>query len=146
MTRSFVSLLAVALLVVVGCEKASHPGGPGATTPDRKPIVGQAEDTFSLDVPNLGTSLKQGESKTVTLSMKRGKNFDQDVNLKFSDLPKGLTIEPANAEVKAGDKDAKITLKAAEDAAIGDFVIKVTGHPTRGADASNEFKVSVSKK
>jgi hypothetical protein len=35
---------------------------------------------------------------------------------------------------------------AADDASLGDFAVKVTGHPTHGADASNELKITVAKK
>jgi hypothetical protein len=40
------------------------------------------------------------------------------------------------------DMEAKINLKVADDAALGDFTVKVTGHPTSGADATNEFKMT----
>jgi hypothetical protein len=33
-----------------------------------------------------------------------------------------------------------------DDASLGDFTIKVTGHPTKGADATNEFKITVAEK
>ena len=132
--------------LAIGCN-ASTPGGPGAKGPgDKKPIVGMAEDTFNLDPPNLSTTLKQGESKTVTIGIKRGKNFSQDVALKFENPAKGLTIEPKDVTIKHGEQDAKLTLKAADDAALGDFTVKVTGHPASGADSLGEFKVKVEKK
>jgi hypothetical protein len=48
--------------------------------------------------------------------------------------------------IKHGDTDAKVTLKAAPDASLGEFTIKVTGHPTTGSNATSEFKVTVAKK
>jgi hypothetical protein len=57
-----------------------------------------------------------------------------------------VTLDPASPVIKHGDTEAKITLKAADDAAVGDFTLKVTGHPTKGADAANEFKLTVDKK
>ena len=111
-----------------------------------KPPIGNAEETFTMSVPVLSTSLKQGEAKTATISLSRGKNFDEDVTLKFDDIPKGLTIEPPAALVKHGDKEANLTLKAADDAALGDFTIKVTGHPAKGTDAKAELKVSIAEK
>ncbi|HYV34951.1 MAG TPA: hypothetical protein VE988_04550, partial [Gemmataceae bacterium] len=110
------------------------------------PVLGQADDTFTLSVPTLATTLKQGETKTASIGIKRGKNFDGDVTIKFAETPKGLAIDPTSPVIKHGDTEAKITLKAAEDAALGDFTIKLTGHPTKGADAANEFKVTVQKK
>jgi len=45
-----------------------------------------------------------------------------------------------------GDKEVKVTVKVADDTALGEFTVKVTGHPTSGADATNEFKITVAKK
>lgn len=124
----------------------------GSTTTDKtgdKTGLGgltQADRTFSLDMPNLSTSLKQGEAKNISIGINRGKNFDQDVTLKFGDLPKGVSIDPASPAIKAGDKEAKITVKAADDAALGDFNIPVHGHPASGPDATNTFKITVNKK
>jgi len=96
-----------------------------------------------LSIPS--TKLNQGETKTVAIGISRGKNFSEDVSLKPGDLPKGVTLDLASALIKHGDADAKITLKAASDAALGDFTVKVTGHPTKGADAVAELKLSVAK-
>ena len=97
-------------------------------------------------MPFWTTGLKQGEAKAVTIGLTRDKRFDQDVTLSFAGLPKGVTVEPAGAVVKHGDADAKFSLKAADDAALGDFAVVVTGHPTKGADATHEFKFTVAKK
>jgi uncharacterized membrane protein len=145
MNKLCAGLLGVALLAGVGCHPGTT-GGPG-TPGGKSPIVGQAEQTFKLDMPNLATKVKQGETKDVTIGIDRGKNFDQDVALKFEDLPKGVTIEPASPVIKHGEKEAKVAVHAADDAAIGDFTIKVDGTPgTKGATASNTFKVTVEKK
>ena len=128
-------------------------GGPGAANPTATKHYydyGQADDTFNLSVPSstpyLSTSLKQGETKAVSISIKRGKNFDEDVTLQFADMPKGVTLDPASPVIKHGDTEAKLMVKAEDDAALGDFTVKVTGHPTKGTDSSNEFKITVAKK
>lgn len=142
------TLVAVAGAVgLAGCDKGT-PGGPGATGSGsgRGTAVTTADDSFTLSTPTLSTSIKQGESKVVTIGIKRGKNFGQDVNLKLEGLPKGVTADPMSPAIKAGEEDAKVTMKAADDAALGDFTVKVTGHPKTGADASNEFKLTVDKK
>jgi hypothetical protein len=146
MKRSLTGLLALVLVAFTGCTQGT-PGGPGATDPKaRKSLYGQADDTFNLSVPTLSTSLKQGDATEASIGIKRGTNFDQDVTLKFADLPKGVTIDPASPVIKHGDKEAKFTLKAAEDAALGNFTLRITGHPTVGADATNELKLTVAKK
>lgn len=151
-----VGLVALALVALNGCTQGT-PGGPGVsstpstrgtptTTTTQKPVIGDAEETFSLSVPSLSTNLKQGETKAATISLSRGKNFDEDVTLKFADVPKGVTIDPAEPAIKHGDAEVNITFQAADDAALGDFTIKVTGHPAKGADAKTEFKLNVAEK
>jgi uncharacterized membrane protein len=137
--------LALSLTALTGCGDKGTPGGPGKDDPNKKPMIGTAEDTFSLDVPNLSTTIKQGETKTITIGISRGKNFDQNVVLKFENLPSGLTATPAAPTLPKGDTDVKVSLAAAADAAIGDFEIKVHGNPKTGPDAHNMFKVKVEK-
>ena len=82
----------------------------------------------------------------MSIGIERGKNFQEDVTLKFADGPKGVTLASANPVIMHGDTEAKVTLKATDDAALGDFTVKVTGHPTKGGDATNELKITVAKK
>jgi hypothetical protein len=112
---------------------------------DANPIAGDPENSFRLDAPNLATTIKQGETKVVTIGISRAKNFDQDVALKLEGVPKGVTVDPADPMIKHGEKEVKLNVTAAEDAALNDFTIKVIGHPATGADATNEFKLSITK-
>ena len=143
MKNSFAALFLAVLLTQAGCNKGTS-GGPGASSqPAKTNMIGQADETFSLDVPS--TKLNQGETKIVSVGIKRGKNFGQDVSLKLDDLPKGVSLAAGNPVIKHGDTDAKLTLKAADDAALGDFTVKVLGHPTTGSDASSNLKIAVAK-
>jgi len=147
MKRSIVGLLAIALVAFTGCGPKGTTGGPGATDKDaKKPLYGQADNTFNLSVPTWSTTLQQGETKEVAIGIKRGKNLDEDVTVTLVDVPAGVTFDPASPVIKHGDTEAKFTLKAGDEAPVGDFTVKVTGHPTKGADASNEFKLTVSNK
>ena len=145
MKSAFAALLVLGLVAFTGCNKGTE-GGPGATDASNKSRFGQTEDTFSLTVPTFSTKLKQGEAKVVDIGIKRGKNFDEDVALNFDNVPQGVTIDPASPTTKHGDNETKITVKAADDAAVGDFTVKVTGHPTKGSDAANDLKLTVKKK
>lgn len=143
MKNVLAAILFGALAILIGCEQGTS-GGPGVTSPPSKePMVGQTEDTFSLNVPSI--KVNQGATAIATIGIDRGKNFSEDVSLKLTNLPTGVTAEPVNPVIKHGDTDAKITLNAAADAALGDFTAKVTGHPTKGADAVAEMKISVAK-
>jgi len=148
--KTLIAGIALLMLVAAGCNE-STPGGPGVqpntTTTAHKPVIGEAEQTFTLTAPQLSTHLKQGESKDISISMNRGKNFDDDVTLTFTDIPKGLTVTPAGSVIKHGDKETHLTFAAAADAALGDFTIKVTGHPSKGTtDAVTELKLTVDEK
>ena len=147
MRMLLVGLVGISLAVAIGCSGQGTSGGPGKTnTTQKEPIIGQGEETFSLHTPMLSTHLKQGEQKQIDISIKRGKNFQEDVALKFEGLPKGVTADPAAPAIKHSDGEAKVTLKAADDAATGDFEVKVIGHPTKGTEAGNTFKLTIDKK
>ena len=150
MKNIWAGLLVIGAAGLIGCNNASTPGGPGASSPSTSGrtgvALGQPDETFRLDVPNLSTRLTQGEVQQVSIAIKRGKNFGEDVVLSFGELPKGVTVEPGQPMLKAGEEEAKFKIKAADDAALGDHMIKVTGTPTKGKDASNEFKITVNKK
>jgi uncharacterized membrane protein len=145
--KRLLSVLAVAgILAFTGCDNKSSSGGPGATNSGKGAHLSQPEQTFKLSMPTFSTTIKQGESKDVKIGINRGTNFDQDVALKFEDVPKGLTIDAASAVIKHGDKEINVKLKAADDAAVGDHTIKVKGHPEKGPDAGDVLKVKIDKK
>ncbi len=128
---------------LTGCNQGTS-GGPGASTPPTKaPMAGQTDDTFSMNVAS--TKLNQGESKVVSVGISRGKNFSGDVSLKLGTMPAGVTFNPASPVIKQSDADAKLTFAAAADAALGDFTVKLAGHPTKGADASSDLKLTIVK-
>lgn len=148
MKKWYTGLLSVAVLAMVGCQDKSTTGGPGATGGSNrdKPMVGQADNTFKLDAPNLKTDIKQGETKSVSLGISRGTNFDQDVALEFGQLPKGIKVNPANPAIKAGDKNVQLNIEAAKDAAVGEHNIQVTGKGAKGGPpATTSFKIEVEK-
>lgn len=147
--------MAGAVIGTAGCGTGT-PGGPGADTgkdKEKPSVLQRAEDaviqhegTYSLTMPLLETSLKQSEDKVVAIGIRRGKNFDEDVTVKFEGAPTGVTVDPATATIKHGENETKVNIKAAPDAAVGEFTIKVTGHADKGSDASNDLKINVKKK
>lgn len=80
-----------------------------------------------------------------SIGIKRGTNFAQDVTLKFTDVPAGVSIEPNGPVLLRTAETAEFTVIAAADAPLGDFKIKVSGHPRTGADASSEISLTVQK-
>ena len=62
-------------------------------------------------MPN--TTLKQGESKTVTVSIKRGTNFDQDVKLEVENVPQGVTFKFDEPTLHASATETHLTITQA---------------------------------
>lgn len=144
MKNCLAGLFLVAVMVMTGCND-SPPGGPGATDENRDRTAFTPEFTFRLDVPNLEATLLQGEKKDVTIGIRRGTNFDQDVRLEFKELPQGLKAIPAKAVLGKGDKDVQVTLEAAADAALGHHTFNVVAIPQSGEQALALMKVEIKK-
>jgi hypothetical protein len=51
-----------------------------------------------------------------------------------------------NPVIEHGATDTQVTLTGADGAALGNFIFKVTGHPAKGAEASNELRLTVAQK
>ena len=122
---------------------SGHPA-EGADATDQFTLTVAKRDAFAISVPFWTTAPKQGDAIAITIS--RENRFDQDVTLTFSRLPKGITVEPAAGAIKNGESEARLTTRAADDADLDEFAVKITGHSARGPDATHAFKFTVLKK
>jgi uncharacterized membrane protein len=154
-SQLFPAAVVLGLSILAGCDKKGTTGGPGVSTTSTSTTNGNAvttttvsnsSATFNLTVPSTSTSIKQGDSKTISMGLKAGKDFDQTVSLAFDGVPTGVKIDPPAPILKSGDKDVSLVLTAAPDAAPGDYTVKVTGHPATGEDSTADLKISVEKK
>jgi hypothetical protein len=147
MKRTALAFGAAFLIGTAGCETKSPPGGPGAPGPNEsQPRVTTPDNTFRITVPATETDLKQGESKTITIGITRGTNFDQDVKLEIANNPQGVTFKFDNPSIPASAKETHLTISASADAALGEHTIVIKATPARtGAGATTEFKIEVKK-
>jgi uncharacterized membrane protein len=147
------------LVAAVGCNQSSpistqetaqatpEPQSEPETTVAMKPIFGEADNTFSLSVPFESVDLAQGEEKAIRIGINRGENFREQVAIKTDELPMGVTLETVDPLIEPGSADVNLMLKAASDAALGDFTFKVTGHTaSSGPDFSHEIKLTVTER
>ncbi len=134
---AFTIVLTLVLAAIPGCKDKPKAGPEGGS-------VAKGEG-FKIDVPFFDAKIKQGEFRSVTISLDRGESFKQDVTLEIKLVDgKGITFEPAKVLVKASDKPAvQIQVSAAKDAALSEYKVSVTGTPTTGEPASTEFIVKV---
>ncbi len=146
-------LMALLLATATSCGRSSpevevtaKPAAPVETTA-MKPIAGEADRTFSLSVPFESVSLTQGGEAAVRIGINRGQNFAEEVALKLSGLPMGVTLDTKDPVITQGSTGVALLLKADADAALGDFTVKVTGHTaSSAADFSEEIKINVAQK
>jgi len=129
-------LIAVAALAALAALAGCNPSPTGGSG---------GEETFKLSGPVMPTTVHQEKKETVTISVDRGKDFKEDVTLTSTTDVKDVTIDPKTTTVKAGDKDAKLTIAAGKDAPLGDAVIKVEGKPEKGKATTLDFKVKIEK-
>lgn len=135
MKTHLASGLMAVLLGIAGCNQS-----PPAVVETRSVPV---EETYELTVPRALTTVKQGTSKAAAIGIRRGKKFDQDVTLEFTGLPRGLTCAPPNLVIPRRQAEGRFTLTAENDAAVGDFTVKVTGHTATVPDVATDLPTNV---
>ena len=122
-------VMTLALTAFVGCM--SPRGG------------GMSGEGFKIAVPTFNTDVKQGDRRTVTVSLHRGESFKRDVKLEIK-AAKGISVEPVDVTVKGSDApDVQLQITAPKDAALGEYRVYVRGTPETGAPTSVEFTVKV---
>lgn len=123
------------------------PGAPVSTenTPARTNINTTADNTFAVDVPK-SLSVTQGRQEKTSVSINRGRTFDQAVTLTLKSDSGDIRVVPERKEVPRGEKKIDVTVEAGENATVGDHAIEVTGRPETGDQTSVRFTVTVKKK
>ena len=90
------------------------------------------------------SDVNEGDTATLDASLDCGSDFKKDVKLSVA-KPDKIDVKLSKDVVKASE-DTKFTISVApaKDAPLGEHVIKVTGTPEGGGEATvGEFKVKV---
>jgi hypothetical protein len=90
----------------------------GCPNKDQKTVEGPGGQKMTVTAP-ANTSIKEGETTSITVAVAREK-FNDPVELKFSNLPAGVSIMENDLTIGKDNKEAKLTLKAAPDAKLVD--------------------------
>ena len=84
------------------------------------------------------------ESHTRQLAMELAR---RNAGISVNAIRAGVTITPASPVIKGSDSEILIDVAADAAAPVGEFTVKVTGHPMQnGVDAQNEFKLNIAAK
>jgi len=134
MKNAIAILMTLALVIGSGCwlnnKKDSPQGG-----------VVPKDEEFSITVPAT-IKVKQGAETTVAVTLNRGAYFKRDVHLDIQ--AEGINISPASILVKASESP-RVTLQVviAQEAALGEYRVSVTGTPVSGEPTTAVFTVTV---
>ena len=130
MKTAMAIMMACFLMASVGCES---PRGGGMSS----------GEGFRIDTPTPDSTVAQGTTQSVTVSLNRGDSFKRDVTLEMR-ASKGISVEPTKVVVKASAiPTVQLRVTAAKDAALGAYQIYLKGTPDIGEATSAEFTIKV---
>lgn len=131
-----ISAAAVIALVPIACNNSPQGGSPGT------------DDSFHLSGPGntIPTTIKQGDTQTVKVSVDRDKNFHKTVSLSVK-APDSIKADLDRTTVKDGESpDVNVKVHPTDGAVPGDYTVTVTGTPESGAPTNLDVKVKVISK
>jgi uncharacterized membrane protein len=132
MKTAITIVMTLTLAALSGCQSSSPRGGTVAKS-----------EGFKIAVPTFSTEIKQGQTQNVTVALKRGDYFKQEVKLQIQ-ASKGISVEPTDVLVKASESpEVQVRITATQDTALGAYRVTVKGTPQTGAPTSTAFTVKV---
>jgi hypothetical protein len=91
-------------------------------------------------------SIQRGEPEKITITISREK-FSDPVNIRFDDLPKGVTVLDKTTQIAAGETSGTFTLKADDNAPpVKEAVMHVVVSGPDNLSASEPIKITVKEK
>jgi len=130
MKTALMVVMVLTAATILGC--ASSRGGSVSS-----------DEGFRISGPLFATDVKQGDTRTVTVSLERDKYFKQDVTLRAT-TTSGISVDPSKIEVNASESPVvPFRITASKDAALGEYQVHVVATPDTGNPTSKDFTVKV---
>jgi uncharacterized membrane protein len=103
---------------------------------------------FDITGPSGSTSVAQGSSNNVTLTLKPGKSFKGTVKLEAKSLEGGVkcALDHSSVKLVGETKDVKLTVSADDTAAAGKRTVRITATPESGTARTLDLNFEVKKK
>jgi trimeric autotransporter adhesin len=128
-------------------------GGPVAVTATSRfdaSVKGTASVTVTLDPTGItldlatnALTLRQGETRTVTVALARGPNYTEAVAVSAQGTPTGLSLSLAPTTVSGTQAGTTLTIAAAADLAPGQYSVVVTGSGSTAVPNTKTLTVNV---
>jgi len=109
------------------------------------PTGGEGNETFNVSGPATATTVAQGQSESVTLTVKPSRNVKEDLKLETRPLEDGLkaVLDQNDLKVAGQNRDVKLTVTAAADAREGKHTVRITAKPEKGKPTSLDVAFNV---
>jgi len=151
MKKFFAFVVVMACCIsLTGCPNTtSNQGKKDSAGTDASKNKGKEGGDHSLEIKtnNDSITLKQGEQENIKVTVTRKPaSWDEEVHVKFENLPKGVTVAPEDGKIAKASNDGTFTLTATADAGeVSNHAatLKVSSGETT---ASHGIKISVKKK
>lgn len=138
----FLPGLLLAATFTLGCEPQQM-GGPGANEAEQGTATpGEQEEVFTATVSSEALDLAQGEAAEVTVSIDRGDDFAQIVQIETA-ADEGLMISADKTTLSADETDATLTVEATANADTRDYSLEVSLTPPMGEPVVKVINVTV---
>lgn len=125
-------ICSLVLVVAAGCSRSSERGGGT-----------ERRDSFTLKAGSMPTSIDAGEERTVSLTVDRGKDFNQNIKL-AAEAPTGIASDLQTKEVRPGDSgDVPVRIIVARNTPAGTHNIHITATPDNGKATTLDIPVNV---
>lgn len=135
----------VAASLAAGCNKTTTTG-PGSSTATRNTnSAGQPAAKKLVLMAAKDQSIKQGEKDEVDVLINRD-NFSDPVSVGFENLPAGVTMVETDPSIPGTDSKITLTLKAADDAAVGEKDVTLFASAPGVEKNTQKFKLKINKK
>lgn len=135
----------VAASLAAGCNKTTTTGPGSSTATKNTNSAGQpAAKKLSLMAAKDQT-IKQGAEDKVLVTINRD-NFSDPVSVGFEGLPQGVTMVETNPVISGSDNTINLTLKAADDAAVGEKDVTLFAKAAGVEKNTQTFKLTINKK
>lgn len=131
------ALLAGSMFAMVGCNGGGVEEEPATFT------ISAEQKSLKVQAGTKKVMAQAGKEEEITVSIDRGEGFDQTVTVEVKP-PEGITVDPETVELQSGQEEAKVTLKASSDAAVGEEkVVELTFTPETGDSITKQLTVMV---
>lgn len=140
------------VMIVLGAAVALTMGAAGcnkpAATKDKTtpPAAAGGKKDVTVAGPTTDTTMKQGESKDIALTLTRGAEATKEATVTAEVDPKDKGVTADTVKIAGDKKEGTLKVTATDTATEGDYTITLTAKSDDSKDSTAKVKVKVGKK